>query len=238
MKLYPAIDLLNGKCVRLYKGLYDQSTVYDNNPLSMALKFAEQGAKNLHVVDLDGAKSGQAVNLDIIINIKKNTDLIIQTGGGIRTRDQANTILNSGIDKIIVGSLAVSNPSEIKSWIKGFGAERIVLALDTRNEKLAVHGWEAESEKSLWELLDDYQDSGLMHVICTDINLDGTLEGPNMNLYKIAVKKYPDILFQASGGISNLRDLKKLSEIPVSGTIIGKALYENKFTLREALDAC
>ncbi|HEV2614243.1 MAG TPA: 1-(5-phosphoribosyl)-5-[(5-phosphoribosylamino)methylideneamino]imidazole-4-carboxamide isomerase [Gammaproteobacteria bacterium] len=235
MNIYPAIDLLNGQCVRLYKGSYDHVTVYESDPLKMAQLFAQQGAKNLHIVDLDGAKAGQAVNLEIILAIKKNTDLIIQTGGGIRTYEQAKNILNKNIDRIIVGSVAVSNPSEIKNWIREFGPEKIVLALDVRNEKLAVHGWEADSEKSLWELLDEYQDSGLKHVLCTDINLDGTLSGPNVNLYKSCVNNYPDILFQASGGMSNLNDLSALAKIPVSGIIIGKALYENKFTLSEAL---
>lgn len=236
MKIYPAIDIKNGQCVRLYKGSYDHVTVYETDPLSMARQFADAGAAYLHVVDLDGAKEGKSINIDIILKIKNNYNLIIQTGGGIRNDEQARTLLNKGIDRIVVGSLAVANPSEIKRWLGEFGPERIVLALDVRHEKLAVHGWQSNSEMTLWELLDEYKNTGLKHVLCTDIDKDGTLTGPNIGLYKTCVEKYPEILFQASGGISQLEDLNQLKHIPVSGVIIGKALYENKFSLAEALN--
>ena len=236
MNIYPAIDIKSGECVRLYKGSYDQVTVYEKDPLKMAQLFLDAGSKYLHVVDLDGAKLGQSVNLNLILKIKSNTDLIIQTGGGIRNYEQAKYILDNNIDRIIIGSLAVSNPIEIKRWLAEFGPEKIVLALDVRNEKLAVHGWQTESHVTLWSLLDDYANSGLKHVLCTDIDKDGTLTGPNINLYKTCVEQYPDISFQASGGISQLDDLRQLKDIPVSGVIIGKALYENKFSLTEALN--
>ncbi len=236
MNIYPAIDIKNGQCVRLYKGSYDHVTVYETDPLNMAEQFVENGAKYLHIVDLDGAKEGKSINLDKIIEIKNKFNLIIQTGGGIRTYEQAKNVLSKNIDRIIVGSLAVSNPSKIKRWINEFGPEKIVLALDVRNEKLAVHGWQTESHLTLWSLLDDYANSGLKHVLCTDIDKDGTLTGPNFDLYKTCVEKYPAILFQASGGISQLNDLSQLKTIPVSGVIIGKALYENKFSLSEALN--
>lgn len=236
MKIYPAIDIKSGKCVRLYKGSYDLVTVYEENPITMALEFKKQGAEYLHIVDLDGAKLGQSVNLDLILDIKKQSELIIQTGGGIRDLEQATQLLNAGIDRIIVGSLAVSNPTEIKRWLSEFGPDRIVLALDVRQEMLAVHGWQTDSQVTLWSLLEEYSTAGLKHVLCTDIDQDGTLEGPNFELYKKGRDKFPDILFQASGGVSSLEDLQKLSVIPVSGVIIGKALYENKFSLREALN--
>jgi phosphoribosylformimino-5-aminoimidazole carboxamide ribotide isomerase len=236
MNIYPAIDIKNGQCVRLYKGSYDQVTVYEKDPLKMAQLFSDAGSSYLHVVDLDGAKEGKSINLEIILNIKNKFNFIVQTGGGIRTYEQAKNSLNKGIDRIIVGSLAVSNPTEIKRWMAEFGPEKIVLALDVRNEKLAVHGWQTESHVTLWSLLDKYANTGLKHVLCTDIDKDGTLTGPNVNLYKTCVEKYPQIQFQASGGISQLNDLSELKNIPVSGAIIGKALYENKFSLIEALN--
>ncbi len=240
MNIYPAIDLKSGKCVRLYQGSYNHVTQYDENPITQATSFAAQGAKTLHVVDLDGAKEGAPVNLDLIVKIKAAAGANIQSGGGIRTKKQANTILTAGIDRIIVGSIAISKPDEIKGWIAEFGPEKIVLALDIRLDelnvpKLALHGWLTPSEKSLWDLIEEYQNSGLKHVLCTDIGKDGTLSGPNFSLYQECVQRYPDILFQASGGISQLQDLQELSKIPVSGAIIGKALYENKFTLLQAI---
>ncbi|MDX2163937.1 MAG: 1-(5-phosphoribosyl)-5-[(5-phosphoribosylamino)methylideneamino]imidazole-4-carboxamide isomerase [Gammaproteobacteria bacterium] len=235
MNIYPAIDIKSGECVRLYKGSYDQVTVYEKDPIKMAQRFSEARANYLHVVDLDGAKEGKPVNAEIIIAIKNKFNFIIQTGGGIRNYKQAKNILDNNVDRIVVGSLAVSNPTEIIHWLDEFGPEKIVLALDVRDEKLALHGWETPSELSLWEILEKYHKNGLKHVLCTDINKDGTLMGPNIDLYKTCVEKYPHIQFQASGGICQLEDLKNLKQIPVSGVIIGKALYENKFSLQDAL---
>src|SRR3990167_2962352 len=241
MKIYPAIDLMSGECVRLYQGRYDQVTVYENNPVRLAEVFAKQGASVLHIVDLDGAKQGKSVNLDLIIKIKEITGLAIQMGGGIRSRKQVSEILNQGIDRVILGSIAISNPDVVKEWIEEFGHERFVLAFDIRMDetnlpKLALHGWETRSEKNLWELLDEYQYSSLRHVLCTDIGRDGTLLGSNINLYTECVNRYPSIAFQASGGVSALTDLCALSNIPVTSVIVGKALYENKFSLVHALN--
>lgn len=241
MNIYPAIDLMSGKCVRLYQGCYDQMTLYDNNPIRLAKSFAKQGAQVLHVVDLDGAKQGKTVNLDLIIKIKQETKLNIQMGGGIRSRNQVREILSQGIDKVILGSIAISNPDDVKQWIAELGPEHFVLALDVRMDetnapKLALHGWKTRSEKNLWDLLEKYKYSSLQHVLCTDISRDGTLQGPNINLYTECVNRYPAISFQASGGVSDLADLTALAKIPVASVIVGKALYENKFSLVDALN--
>ncbi len=240
MNIYPAIDLKAGQCVRLLQGDYDQVTIYQNDPILVAQEFAAQGATHLHVVDLDGAKQGQSENFSIIEKIAHESPLQIQTGGGIRTKQQVENILQKGIQRVVIGSIAVLQPKEVKSWLREFTGEKIVLALDVRiNDDnipiAALHGWQTPSEKTLWELLDDYQDSGLKHVLCTDILCDGMLQGPNIDLYQQCVKRYPTLSFQASGGVSSLHDLQALVKIPVAGVIIGKALYENKFTLKEAL---
>lgn len=241
MNIYPAIDLKSGACVRLYQGCYDKVTVYQKDPVLLAQSFAEQGARILHVVDLDGAKQGSSINLDLIEKITKESGLQIQTGGGIRTEEQIRDLLNKNIARVVLGSVAVLQPNVVKNWLQEFGGEKIVLALDIRMDennfpKLALHGWQTESEKNLWDLLDEYQDTPLKHVLCTDIHQDGTLQGPNLKLYQDCVKRYSQLHFQASGGIGHLKDLRELSAVPVAGVIVGKALYENKFTLPEALN--
>ena len=241
MKIYPAIDLKSGECVRLHQGSFNQVTYYSKDPISMANSFAQQGAKFLHVVDLDGAKEGMPVNFEVVVKIAQETNLKIQTGGGIRTKEEINQFISKGIDRIVLGSIAILQPQLVKEWLDEFGTEKIVLALDIRmNENaeptVAMQGWQTNSEISLWQLLDDYQDSPLQHILCTDIHRDGTLQGPNINLYKTCCARYPLYEFQASGGISSLNDLRELSQIPVAATIIGKALYEKQFSLHEALD--
>jgi phosphoribosylformimino-5-aminoimidazole carboxamide ribotide isomerase len=241
MNLYPAIDIKSGECVRLYQGRYDSVTVYEQNPLIQASKFKQDGATQLHVVDLDGAKQGKQVNFDIITKLAQQSGLKIQMGGGIRTRQQICDALNVGINRVILGSIAVSRTKDVKEWLCQFGGDKIVLALDIRFDsthlpKLAIHGWQTSSETTLWQLLDEYQDTPLRHVLCTDISHDGTLQGPNISLYQECVKRYPSIEFQASGGVAELADLKALSAIPVAGVIVGKALYANKFTLKAAIE--
>ncbi len=240
MKIYPAIDLKSGLCVRLRQGSYENVTIYERDPVLQAQLFEAEGAEALHIVDLDGAKAGKSMNLDIIRQIATKTNLEIQVGGGIRTLDQLNHIFKMGIQKAILGSIAISDVKTTKKWIAQFGADRIVLALDIRLDvnnlpMLSIHGWQQSAEKNLWQLLDEYKDVGLKHVLCTDIMRDGLLQGPNINLYRECVRRYPDLNFQASGGVSALTDLKKLSDIAISEIIIGKALYENKFSLKSAL---
>lgn len=240
MNIYPAIDLKSGLCVRLYQGCYDQVTVYEKDPIKLAKSFAEQGATIMHVVDLDGAKEGKSMNLDLILKMALESAIKIQMGGGIRTKQQVNDLIRQGIYRVVLGSIAVLKPQDVKEWIREFGPERIVLAFDVRMDekqepKLALQGWQTQSDQSLWQLLDEYQDASLRHVLCTDIHCDGTMRGPNFNLYKECVKRYPAINFQASGGVSSLNDLRELAAIPVSGAILGKAMYENKVTLATAL---
>lgn len=242
MNIYPAIDLKSGACVRLYQGCYDQVTLYENDPLTLAKSFFKDGAMTLHIVDLDGAKQGESINADLIIKIAQESGLQIQSGGGIRTKQQIAAMLNKGIHRIVLGSTAILQPDNVKNWIQEFGPERIVLALDIRidtagNPMLALQGWQEASKKTLWEVLDEYRDSLLKHVLCTDISRDGTLSGVNINLYRECIHRYPTLYFQASGGVSTLSDLCELAALSVSGVIIGKALYENKFSLRDAINA-
>jgi phosphoribosylformimino-5-aminoimidazole carboxamide ribotide isomerase len=239
MNIYPAIDLKSGQCVRLYQGCFDQVTAYHNDPIEVAKTFAAQGAEFLHVVDLDGAKQAQPVHRDVIRKLANETGLNIQVGGGIRTRAQISEYLNAGISRVILGSIAIFQPETVKEWLEEF-SEKIVVALDirmdkTQEPKLTTQGWQENSETSLWDLLDTYQGTNNLPIICTDIARDGTLAGPNFVLYQKCVERYPTFKFQASGGIHSLNDVRKLSQIKVAGTIIGKALYENKFKLAEAL---
>ncbi len=240
MNIYPAIDLKSGECVRLYQGCYEQATVYEKNPVALAQSFKEQGATQLHIIDLDGAMQGHSVNLDLILKIKRDVGINIQTGGGIRSYSQIKKLIQHGIDKIILGSIAISNPAQTKMWLSEFGAEKFTLAFDIKMDEnkiplLVSNGWKLTHTQNLWEIIDDYQETNLKNVLCTDIQLDGTLQGPNIYLYEDCVKKFPAIQFQASGGVSTLNHLKKLNKISVGSVIIGKAIYEKKFSLREAL---
>ena len=241
MHIYPAIDIKQGACVRLYQGSFEQVTHYASDPIALAKSFAKEKPAALHVVDLDGAQQGVSINHDVIAAMVTATGLKIQTGGGIRSREQIEARLAKGIHRVVLGSMAILQQSIVKQWLQEFGAEHIALALDVRVEKngeprLLCHGWQTTSDKNLWELLDSYQSAALKHVICTDVSLDGTLQGPNINLYQACVQRYPNIFFQASGGVHALADLTTLAELSLSGVIVGKALYENKFSLRQALD--
>lgn len=241
MNIYPAIDLQAGKCVRLYQGRFDKVTEYEDDPVMLAKSFVQQGASILHVVDLDGAKQESLRNLEIVTRMVKESGMKIQMGGGIRTRQNINEIINVGVFRVILGSIAVLDSCFVKDLLQEFGNERIVLAFDVyiSNDnvpKAAVQGWQKSTSKSLWDLLDAYQDSSLKHVLCTDIQQDGTLKGPNINLYQQCARNYPAINFQASGGVHSLEDLRKLAAIPVSSVIVGKAIYEKKFSFSQALE--
>jgi phosphoribosylformimino-5-aminoimidazole carboxamide ribotide isomerase len=239
MNIYPAIDIKSGACVRLFKGAYDQVTIYGSDPVAMAQSFAREGATHLHIVDLDSAIQGGAINLAVVREIANKTQLTIQMGGGIRTQQQLNHLFDFGIHRVILGSMAIKEPDEVKQWLKKYGTERIALSLDVRmNQKglpiLMCHGWQRETNLSLWQFMHAYHDQ-LLHVICTDVQRDGTLTGPNMALYKTFVTKYPAIQLQAAGGIRALSDLAELARIPIAGAIVGKALYEHQFSLSSAI---
>ncbi|VAV95228.1 Phosphoribosylformimino-5-aminoimidazole carboxamide ribotide isomerase [hydrothermal vent metagenome] len=238
--IWPAIDLMNGQCVRLHKGDFSQTSLYDTDPVARALAFAKAGAKFLHVVDLDGAKAGASSQSKSIVQLAKLSGLVVQAGGGIRSAQQIEFLLQGGVARIILGSLAVSKPEQVKSWIKEFGADKIVLALDVRIENElpvpAVRGWQDRSDTDLWQVLDGYADCAA-HLLVTDIDRDGVLAGANTELYAQIKRRFAGFSLLASGGIGGLDDVQNVRASGADGVIIGKALYENKFTLKEAL-AC
>ncbi|MEM7618129.1 MAG: 1-(5-phosphoribosyl)-5-[(5-phosphoribosylamino)methylideneamino]imidazole-4-carboxamide isomerase [Pseudomonadota bacterium] len=236
MILYPAIDLIDGKCVRLFKGDFEQKTTYDVSPFEVLETYKSEGTEWVHIVDLDGAKDSANRQSDLMREIAQKSGLKIQTGGGIRSREDVSTLLDLGVSRIVIGSMAVQDIEETKEIIQDFGPDKICIAMDVlpRDDEyyVAVHGWQEGSDVLLEDLVRDYQGVGLKHVLCTDISKDGTMTGCNFDLYEALNEKFPDIEFQASGGVHALEDLKKLN---TSGVIVGKALYENVFTVQDAL---
>jgi phosphoribosylformimino-5-aminoimidazole carboxamide ribotide isomerase len=238
MMIIPAIDLYDNTCVRLHKGKFDAVQSYSDDPLQQAMAFEKAGAKNLHIVDLNGAKSGSPVHLEIIKRIKQRTELTIQSGGGLRDKASIEESLQAGIDRVVIGSLAASQPELIQCLLDEYGVDRFVLALDVNMEKtplIAIKGWLEKTSTSLWDLLAQYANYQNLAILCTDIGCDGMLTGPNIALYQEAVQRFPEFLWQASGGVSQLSDLEALQETGVSSVVVGKALYEKRFTLEEAL---
>ncbi len=237
MILYPAIDLIDGKCVRLFKGDFEQKTTYDVSPFDVLDTYKNEGAHWVHIVDLDGARNSDNRQRKLISEIAKKSGLKIQTGGGVRSMEDVETLLSLGVLRVVIGSMAVQKIDETKEIIKKFGADKICIAMDVlpRDGKfyVAVHGWQEGSDVLLEDLIKDYQQVGLRHVLCTDISKDGTMTGCNFDLYETLNAQFPEIEFQASGGVHALKDLEKLN---TGGVIVGKALYENVFTVREALN--
>jgi phosphoribosylformimino-5-aminoimidazole carboxamide ribotide isomerase len=242
MVIYPAIDLLDGRCVRLRQGDFDAKTEFSDDPVGVAQGFQAAGSGWLHMVDLSGARAGKPVQTDLMRRVAAGTKAKIQTGGGVRDAGAIETLLDLGATRVIVGSKAVSDPVTVTQWLRRFGVERILLALDVRIEDgmpyAATHGWVKGSGLSLWAVIDAYADFPPLHVMCTDIGRDGMMTGPNIQLYDVIRERYPDMKLQASGGVSGLEDLAALRGSGlVDGVIVGKALYAGKFTLAEAL-AC
>jgi phosphoribosylformimino-5-aminoimidazole carboxamide ribotide isomerase len=242
MVIYPAIDLLDGRCVRLRQGDFDAKTEFSDDPVGVARGFFEAGSPWLHMVDLSGAKAGKPVQSELMRKVAASTPAKIQAGGGVRDAEAIETLLALGVARVIIGSKAVSDPAMVSGWLRRFGPERILLALDVRIEDgtpyAAVHGWVQGSGKSLWSVMDAYADFPPDHVMCTDIGRDGMMTGPNIGLYEAIRARYPNLELQASGGVSCLEDLSALRRSGlVAGVIVGKALYAGKFTLQEAL-AC
>ena len=238
--IYPAIDLMDGGCVRLFKGDFNQRTNYDISPLEVAKSCAKSGAEWMHIVDLDGAKHGKTEQADLIIQIANESGLKVQTGGGLREIAHIERLLQGGVQRVVIGSLAVTNPQMVKFWISNFGPERIVVALDVNIAEdgepyPATRGWTETAEKTLWDVLTDYMGSGLKTVLVTDIERDGVLGGANVELYKTLQYEFPTLDLITSGGVGSLQDVKDLKALNPHGIIIGKALYENKFTLEEAI---
>ncbi|WP_291868972.1 1-(5-phosphoribosyl)-5-[(5-phosphoribosylamino)methylideneamino]imidazole-4-carboxamide isomerase [Maribacter sp.] len=234
MRIIPAIDIIEGQCVRLSKGDYDTKKVYNENPLEVAKEFEAHGIEYLHLVDLDGAKSKHIVNHKILEQIASKTSLKIDFGGGLKTDDDLRIAFNSGANQITGGSIAVKNRERFTQWISTYGANKIILGADAMDEKVAVSGWLEESKEELVPFVQGYQKEGINYVICTDISKDGMLEGPSFDLYKkILEQSQSGLKLIASGGISTFDELPKLEEMGCEGTIIGKAIYENRISLKQ-----
>ena len=233
MQIIPAIDIIDGKCVRLTQGDYAQQKIYNENPLEVAKQFEDAGIKRLHLVDLDGAKAGQIINYKVLENIAANTSLIIDFGGGIKTDEDIEGVLNAGASIATIGSIAVKQPEIFYGWLEKFGGEKILLGADVKNDKIAIHGWTEQTEIDILYFLEQNLSKGLQQAFCTDISKDGLLQGPAINLYKRIIERFPGLDFIASGGVSSLDDLRRLKEIGCSGVIVGKAIYEGKMRLAE-----
>ncbi len=233
LTIIPAIDLIDGKCVRLSKGDYDQKTVYNEDPLEVAKAFQDHGLQRLHLVDLDGAKEKHVVNWRMLDKIASKTDLIIDFGGGIKTDEDIEVVFNSGANMATIGSIAVKDKTLFYSWFEKYGPDRIILGADVNEKKIAVAGWLETTDMELFEFLEEYLSRGVKHVLCTDISKDGMLEGTSMELYEELLQKFPDIGLIASGGIASINELHILDKMNVSGAIIGKAIYEGKITLKD-----
>jgi len=233
MRIIPAIDIIDGKCVRLSKGDYDTKIIYNENPLEVAKSFEAHGIEYLHLVDLDGAKSSKIVNYKILEQIATQTSLKIDFGGGLKSDDDLKIAFESGANQITGGSIAVKNRAIFEKWISEYGSDKIILGADAKDEKIAVSGWLEESDEDLIPFIQDYQTKGIQYVICTDIAKDGMLEGPSFDLYGKILDEAKGIKLIASGGISTFDELPKLAELGCEGTIIGKAIYEGRITLKQ-----
>lgn len=231
IQIIPAIDIIDGKCVRLTKGDYEQKKVYNDNPLDVALMFQDKGIKRLHLVDLDGARSRHIVNYHVIEKIASHTDLIIDFGGGIKTDEDLKIAFESGARMITAGSIAVTAHDIVSQWIRTYGADRIILGADTRGGKISINGWKEDGEQDIMDFLDSYIGEGVKNVICTDIERDGMLQGPAIELYQEIMKKQPGLNVIASGGVSCMDDIQRLEDAGVEQVIVGKAIYEGRIEL-------
>jgi phosphoribosylformimino-5-aminoimidazole carboxamide ribotide isomerase len=240
VNVIPAIDLKDGKCVRLFQGDFEQTTEYSSDPAAVARSFAELHTRDLHIVDLDGARSGTQQNREIIRAMADTSALSIQLGGGIRSQQSLTDWFDAGVTRCVVGSLAVTEPDAVRAWLARFGGERIVLALDVKLDadgqpRLTTHGWTRESTITLFDCIDTFTDVGLQHVLCTDVSRDGAMTGPNIQLYMSVMRRYPDLLLQASGGVRNIGDLEQLREAGIPAAITGRALLEGAITPEEMI---
>ena len=233
MRIIPAIDIIEGKCVRLTKGDYNTKIIYNENPLEVALAFEDAGIEYLHVVDLDGAKASHIVNYKILEQIASKTNLKIDFGGGLKSDEDLHIAFESGANQITGGSIAVKNTSIFENWIETFGADKIILGADCTHEKIAVSGWQEESKLNVIPFIQNYQSKGIHYVICTDISKDGMLQGPSFDLYERILTQTSGIKLIASGGISTFHEIPQLAKLGCEGVIIGKAIYENRISLKE-----
>ncbi len=231
--IIPAIDIIDGKCVRLTQGDYAQKKIYNEHPLEVAKQFEDVGLMRLHLVDLDGAKAGTVKNWKVLETIASKTSLIIDFGGGIKKEEDVKIVFNSGAMLATIGSMAIKNEEEFVKWLVIFGADKFLLGADVKDEKIAVSGWLETTDIWIYDFIQKYVERGIQQIFCTDVNKDGKLEGPSIELYKNIINKFPGLHFIASGGVSSVEDLEALKEIGCKGAIVGKAIYENKISLDE-----
>lgn len=236
MDLIPAIDVIDGKCVRLVKGDYEQKKVYHEDPLDVAKEVEALGVRRLHVVDLDGAKSKHVVNIDVLRRITESTRLTVDFGGGIKSDEDIEKVFESGASMVTIGSIAVTDTSTMCRWIERYGADRIILGADVRAGKIAVNGWMEDTQMDLRSFLDFYNAKGIRKILCTDISKDGTMTGPAHELYKLILKDYPQLYLIASGGVSSDEDIMRLNDEGVHAVVFGKAYYEGKINIKKLLN--
>ena len=233
IRILPAIDIIDGKCVRLTKGDYDTKKIYETEPLEMAKQYEDCGITQIHIVDLDGAKSAHPQNLKIVETIKSQTNVQVEFGGGIKTDQAIKDCNNAGVDQFIIGSLAVKDPDKVIGWISQMGAERFVLGADVKDGLIAVNGWQEASDTKLQSFVDQYKRVGAIYFLCTDISKDGMLQGSSIELYREIIAESPNIKLIASGGVSSLEEVEELDKIGCDAAIIGKAIYEKRIGLNE-----
>ncbi|WP_207493974.1 1-(5-phosphoribosyl)-5-[(5-phosphoribosylamino)methylideneamino]imidazole-4-carboxamide isomerase [Aridibaculum aurantiacum] len=233
MEIIPAIDIIDGKCVRLTEGDYDTVKVYNQDPLDAARQFEDAGLTRLHLVDLDGAKKGAVTNWKVLEKIAAKTKMVIDFGGGIKTDTDVRIVLESGAAYATVGSIAVKDEETFSSWLTTFGEDKFMLGADVKDEKITVGGWLETTGVWVYDFIEKYTAKGVTKIFCTDVSKDGKLEGPSIDLYKNIIEKFPTLHFIASGGVSNINDVYQLAEIGCKGVIIGKAIYEGRVTLQE-----
>ena len=236
IQLIPAIDIINGQCVRLTKGDYSQMTVYSDSPFHVAQKFEQTGFHRLHVVDLDGAKSRHIVNDQVLREITQATQLTVDFGGGIKTDNDIRKAFDAGASMVTIGSIAVQQPELCMEWIERYGSERIILGADVRNGKISINGWKEDSDEDLLPFLKRFVESGICNVLCTEISKDGTLQGPAIELYQRVMDAYPDLHLIASGGVSSIEDIRALNEAGIPAVVFGKAIYEGKIDIKELIN--
>ena len=233
MQIIPAIDIIDGKCVRLTKGDYNAMKEYSTDPLEVARQFEDAGIERLHLVDLDGAKANHVVNIDVIRKICNNTGLKVDFGGGVKTEEDLKKVFDAGAQQATAGSIAAKDPDKVKQWLSDHGSDRIILGADVLDEKVMVSGWQQSSGLDLFDFLEDFLKAGARWVICTDISKDGVMEGPSFDLYRKIVDRFSEIKLIASGGVTTMTDLQKLELDNLHGAIIGKAYYEGKLSLQQ-----